>query len=572
MIAQHYLQLRTDLETAVIALLRLAADAQRSPVSLDALQGVLANIREPLLFVVVGEVKAGKSSLLNALFGREFAKADVLPATDRVCIFRYGEEEKTIDVSPQLIERFLSIEFLRDFNIVDTPGTNTMVAEHQRITEEFVPRADIVLFVFSVVNPWTQSTWDFLSFVQKRWLKNVVFVLQQADLRDVDEVAVVRRHLEQTAQQKLGIAPPIFAVSARQALLGKTDVANARESLERSGILPLEEHIDKTVSDSGAPAMKLQSAWQTAQLVLDEIASEIRSAFDTIARDEERLQQVKLFLRARKEQTLRQVHGFIRGVEQACRECATQGTRLLEQRLTFWTTIKLIWRRADWQRDFQGEMELKLREIVQPQIENAVQLLETDLRGIWPQLQDMIQAQFARDVQSHAPRTPPDFALQRRQLLDSIQLTLAERISGRAIEEQMAEIFRETSDRLRIPAGVVAAGGIVAIIAAMSSAAVADVTGVLAISAAVLGTLVAERQRRKILSTYAEQMETKRDELVRAIEEQITHAIDVFYAEIDAAFRPLAAFCAAQRQRHGPLLDRVDELEKTFALLRSRVQ
>jgi hypothetical protein len=100
MIADHYLQLRTDLETALIRLLRLGADLQRNPGSLETLHALLIDIRQPLLFVVVGEVKAGKSSLLNALFGREFAKTGVLPATDRVCIFRYGEVEKTVDVSP----------------------------------------------------------------------------------------------------------------------------------------------------------------------------------------------------------------------------------------------------------------------------------------------------------------------------------------------------------------------------------------------------------------------------------------------------------------------------------------
>src|SRR5205085_1998593 len=84
------------------------------PGSLEMLHALLIDIRQPLLFVVVGEVKAGKSSLLNALFGHEFAKTGVLPATDRVCIFRYGEVEKTVDVSPQLIERYLPIDFLRD--------------------------------------------------------------------------------------------------------------------------------------------------------------------------------------------------------------------------------------------------------------------------------------------------------------------------------------------------------------------------------------------------------------------------------------------------------------------------
>src|SRR5213596_2096704 len=201
MIADNYLQLRTELETALGKLLRLSSEMRRDPATLDTLHGLLTDIREPLLFVVVGEVKAGKSSLLNALFGQEFAKVDVRPATDRVYIFRYGAEEKSVEVSPRLTERYLPIPFLRDFNVVDTPGTNTMVAEHQTITESFVPRADLILFVFSVVNPWSQSAWDLLSFVQKKWLKNIVFVLQQADLRETSEIEIIRRHLQDTAME-----------------------------------------------------------------------------------------------------------------------------------------------------------------------------------------------------------------------------------------------------------------------------------------------------------------------------------------------------------------------------------
>src|ERR1700761_4441644 len=126
MIADHYLQLRSEVEAALGNLLKFAAELRRPGPILDSLHGLLTNIREPLLFVVVGEVKAGKSSLINALFGQEIAKADVLPATDRVCIFRYGAEAKQVELSPRLIELHLPIEFLRDFNIVDTPGTNTM--------------------------------------------------------------------------------------------------------------------------------------------------------------------------------------------------------------------------------------------------------------------------------------------------------------------------------------------------------------------------------------------------------------------------------------------------------------
>src|SRR5712671_4808117 len=143
MIAEQYLQLRSDVETALAQLLKLGSELRRNTATLDTIHGLLTDIREPLLFVVVGEVKSGKSSLLNALFGQEFAKVDVLPATDKICIFRYGAMEKQVDVSPKLIERYLPVPFLHDFNVVDTPGTNTIVAEHQTITENFVPRADL---------------------------------------------------------------------------------------------------------------------------------------------------------------------------------------------------------------------------------------------------------------------------------------------------------------------------------------------------------------------------------------------------------------------------------------------
>jgi small GTP-binding protein len=571
MIADNYLQLRTELETALAGLLKLSSDMRRETGTLDILHGLLTDIREPLLFVVVGEVKAGKSSLLNALFGHEFARVDVRPATDRVYIFRYGSEEKSVEVSSQLTERYLPIPFLRDFNVVDTPGTNTMVAEHQSITESFIPRADLVLFVFSVVNPWSQSAWDLLNFVQKKWLKNVVFVLQQADLRDESEIAIIHRHLQDTAMQKLAFAPPIFPVSARKALLARTTGVDKEGLWKESRFGPLEDQINRMVTETGVGILKLKSTVRTAGVILGDVADEIRGCFDTIVRDEKQLTRVEEFLQARKDQTLRQVAGFLRGVEQACRESTKQGLRMLETKLSFWRTWRLIWSREQWQQEFQTEVEAKLRQTVQPQVENAVQLLETDLRGLWPQLQDTFEAKFDSGGKDRLNQAMPDFARQRRELLQSIQLTLVERIAGKGVEEQLARMFRETAAWLRLPAGVAAAGGIVTVIVAMSSAAVADVTGVLAASAAIIGTIVAFTQRKKILNAYEREMETKRLELIHAIEEQMNHAIDVFYQEISVAFEPLAAFCTAERKRYEPLLQKAENLQETFLALSGRL-
>lgn len=571
MIADNYLQLRTELETALGQLLRLSSEMRRDPATLDTLHALVTDVREPLLFVVVGEVKAGKSSLLNALFGQEFARVDVLPATDRVYIFRHGDEEKSVQVSPQLTERYLPIRFLQDFNVVDTPGTNTMVAEHQTITEGFVPRADVVLFVFSVTNPWSQSGWQLLDLVQKKWLKNVVFVLQQADLRDPAEIEVIHRHLQETARIKLGFAPPIFAVSARKALLARRGGIAQDDLWCGSGFGALEDQINRMVTEFGVRFVKLRSTASTAGVILNEVADEIHGSMETIARDEKHLGRVNEFLQVRKGQTLRQVAGFLRGVEQACRECARQGTRLLEEKLSFWKTWRLVWSREQWQHDFQTEVEAKLRETIEPQVENAVQLLETDLRSLWPQLQDTIEAQFASEGKTRMRKTIPDFARQRRELLQSIELTLVERVAGRAIEEQLAQMFRQTAAWLRLPAGIAAGGAIVTAIVAMSSASVADVTGVLAASAAIFGTIVAFTQRRKILTAYEREMEKKRDELVNAIEQQMRHAIDLFYKEIAVAFEPLAAFCVTERKRYEPLAEQADALKDLLGGVRKRL-
>ena len=185
MVADLYLQFRTRTEAALTTLLKLAADLHRESSTLDTLQNMLKDIREPLLFVVVGEVKAGKSSLLNALFGQEFCKVDVLPATDRIYIFKHGPREESIDVSSQVTERYQPIAFLENFNIVDTPGTNTMVAEHQTITENFIPRADLdpcSSFRWSIpgVRPPGSCSASSTKSGSRTWSS----FLQQADLRD----------------------------------------------------------------------------------------------------------------------------------------------------------------------------------------------------------------------------------------------------------------------------------------------------------------------------------------------------------------------------------------------------
>ena len=374
MVAEKYLELRSQLGTTLGSLIALAHQIGAPEDTLRNLQNLVTNLGQPFLFVVVGEVKAGKSSLLNALFGRDFCKVDVLPATDRIYEFKYGEKDYDVQISDHVTALYRRIDFLKDFNIVDTPGTNTIVANHQEITENFVPMADLIVFVFAVTNPWAASAWDFLRLIGQQWKKNIVFVVQQADLRDPHEVEIVSKHLDQTVLQILGANCPIFAVSAKKAFLAKTSPNVDRDKLwSESHFGELEDWITETVSRSEERGGKLRSVAQTAQVLAGGLRARLQGSLDMLKSDQEKLASIRSTFDARKAQTQRQVGGFIREIEQAYDACRERGEKVLEERLTFGQTFKMVFSGARWEKDFQDKVESEVKKEVQTKIEHALE-------------------------------------------------------------------------------------------------------------------------------------------------------------------------------------------------------
>jgi small GTP-binding protein len=516
--------------------------------------------------VVVGEVKAGKSSLLNALFGRDFCRVDVLPATDRIHVFKYGEEAKDVPIGPSLVERYQPIDFLRDFNIVDTPGTNTIVAEHQEITERFVPQADLIVFVFSVVNPWGASAWEFLALLQKKWLKNVIFVLQQMDLRDPAEVEAVSQHLRQTAMQRLGQAVPTFAVSAKKAWLARTGPADNDRLWAESQFAPLEAHINGLIAGQEVGRSKLRSVCQTGQVMLRDLSEQARNSERVIAGDRERLARVQATVAQLKQRSYLQVEGFLRGVDTAYARCQQEGEHRLQQKLGFVNSIKLAFvRNQQWQIDFQREMETMLRAAITKQMDRALTLLEGELKGVWGQLHDTLQANFDPEARRHLKSGNAEFSDQRTRLLERIEVATIENMSDNEVEKQLRTLFSETASWVRVPVGAVAAGGIATVIAAhMAAVALADFTGVLALTTAVIGGVISWGKRRKVVPSYRAHMSAKQEELTQAIGDLMRQAIDVFYQKLGQVYLPLETFCHVQGERYRPLLEQVGTLEKSF--------
>ena len=209
-------------------------------------------INEPYMFVIVGEVKAGKSSFINALLdtGKEITKVAPQPMTDTIQQIVYGEQEEVIVINPFLKKITQPIDILKEVAIVDTPGTNTIIEKHQQITEEFIPSSDLIVFVFESKNPYRQSAWDFLEYIKDDWKKKVIFVLQQKDLMDAADLRVNIDGVVNQAEKKGMSHPIVFAVSAKMEQEG-----NKAES----GFGEIRNFISHNITGGKAPYLKLEN-------------------------------------------------------------------------------------------------------------------------------------------------------------------------------------------------------------------------------------------------------------------------------------------------------------------------
>src|SRR3970040_356898 len=166
--------LREEKETLAQAQLALAKlDLPRE--ALDSLQKAILQLDELFLIVVAGEFNAGKSALINALLGQKVLAEGTTPTTSRVTLVKWGEQAAEQVVDEKFSIYTYPLPILKELNIVDTPGTNAVIRHHERLTDEFVPRSDLVLFTTSADRPMTESERQLLERILA-WGKKIIFV------------------------------------------------------------------------------------------------------------------------------------------------------------------------------------------------------------------------------------------------------------------------------------------------------------------------------------------------------------------------------------------------------------
>jgi hypothetical protein len=248
---ERYFVTRERLSDVMRGITQLAADTGADLGALPSLAEIRSRLDSPFLFVLCGEARSGKSTLINALSGHDLCQID-LPPSERVLCYLHGNPPCDKQLTPLLEQCQRPLEFLREFNLVEFPDFHLMTQDHQSITDLLLRTADLILFVFPSSNPWCASTWNAISQLDSGNLQRAVFIIQQADQLESNEISVILGHMADLAMKRIGQIPPVFAVSAQRACSAQRATPVAADILLASGLPTLENFLSKHICQSSA--------------------------------------------------------------------------------------------------------------------------------------------------------------------------------------------------------------------------------------------------------------------------------------------------------------------------------
>lgn len=207
----------------------------------EGLQINLDKLNNPLKIVLMGEVKAGKSTLLNSLVGKKISPTNVIEATSTILEVGYSSHEHAVlmkmnenkiegkieDIfnileenrnDQMYFQKCIGVKIGLPFNnltklhIVDTPGLATITSENADRTEKYIQNADIVIWVING-NYLGQADINEEILKVAGLGKPIIGVINR-----VDEVEADREELIEYLDNELGIYfAKIFALSAYEA-------------------------------------------------------------------------------------------------------------------------------------------------------------------------------------------------------------------------------------------------------------------------------------------------------------------------------------------------------------------
>lgn len=529
------------------------------------LRARLTNLQAAALLVIVGEVKAGKSSFINALLREDVCEVAPGPCTVRIQELVYGVERKIENLGDAWQRVSLPKEALREISMVDTPGTNSIMKDHQTITENYIPQSDLVVFVFSAVNPHTKSAWELLTLISKQWHRKMVFVLQQADRASQWELTTNLEHVRQYARDRQVENPTVFTLSAKREI----------EVMPESGFSEFRTYLQTTIACGEAWRMKVEGSYQTIRSVMTRLLAHLRA--EKTAMEEERAFYQDLLCKV------------------DTREAKASGLKLL-------IVDKLAATYDSLARQSEDEFAKGLR--VGKLLRRAIPFLRDKNTEAWlADLKADFEKSARKEIETEAAQVSKDLFNEMRTMMDELTQTLARRqerlragvllpqageqlgmleqlrskLEGLQIDESILRgKVAETTDvrKLALAGSLLAALGVV--IAALSPILWLDITGGIFLGAGILLVAVGLLWRRSsVLRDFKQRLGDSQQEFRGRLDSEFGDTFDRLFYEVRQSLTESLFRLKLQASFNAPLLEetfQIGEEASDMVIVSQRIQ
>ncbi len=531
----------------------------------------LQQLDDLFLLVVVGEFNAGKSAFINALLGHSLLQEGVTPTTTQVNVLRYGETQDRCVVNAHQHVLTFPEDMLVEISIVDTPGTNAVIREHEVITRQFVPRSDMVLFITSADRPFTESERAFLQRIRD-WGKKVVIVINKIDiLQNKDELDQVEAFVAENARSLLGISPDIFGVSARAALRAKL---GEPELWQDSRFEPLERYIHDTLDEKGRVRLKLLNPLGVCDHLADVYLAQTASRLSLLQADFELIADVDAQLAVYREDMRRDFGFRMSDIENLLFEMEQRGQDFFDETFRLARIFDLL-NKERLQQTFEHQVVADAPQQIERKVDELIDwLVDADLRQ-WQAVTEYL-AERRREHQSRIVGDPKagSFRYDRERLIAAVgreALRVVEtfdKVREAQSIAQGAQIAVAASAAVEV--GAVGLGTLITVLATTLSI---DVTGILMASLmAALGLFIIPARRRRAKDEMRDKIASLRAQLVQSLSTQFAREIERSLQRINEAIAPYTRFVRAERDRMTTVQSELHRIKREIERLKNCIE
>jgi len=535
---------------------------------LSALVDSVGQLDELFLLVVVGEFNAGKSALINALLGREVLAEGVTPTTSKIHHVGWGEE-LTREPMGAVGERITApVETLRQLTIVDTPGTNALDRAHEALTTDYVPRADLVVFVTSSDRPLSESERVFLEAI-RQWGKKVAMVVNKIDiLRSEEEVTEVVAYVSQNASRLLGVDPEVLPVSALRAAEAEDEAAR-----EASGLPAVESFLRDTLDSGELLRLKLGNPLGVANHLIGGALEKVNGRLELLSDDLRTIDDIERQTGTWVEDVRREFELRLSDIDNSLHGMEQRGTEFFDNTLRL-NRLPRLFDKSELRARFESEVVANAPEDVEAKVDSLIDWLVDSELAHWQNVVNHVN----RRVAAHADRMVGEvggrFEADRARLLDTVGRAARD---GLASYDRIAEAQRMAEDVQKAVTSTavleVGAVGLGAAVALAASSTAADITGLTAAGLmAALGLFVLPHRRRRAKAELKQKIATLRRELMAALTAHFDCEAERGKKRLAETIAPYTRFVRSESERLSGERDQLGALTERLGEMTARVE